>query len=86
MKKINSNLKALERSQQISHYKFMGIFPDTIGQLTPKSKVWSGQISNPSEISWLSLLPARMEKIQSKMKTLEWSQHKKSIFKMLKGS
>ena len=66
--KINSKLKALEWSQQISYYKAMGIFPDAKGQLTPQFKVWS-------EILWLSLLPARMEKIQSKMKALEWSQH-----------
>ena len=31
-------------------------------------------ISNPSEILWVYLLPARMKKIQSKMKELEWSQ------------
>ena len=52
----------------------MGIFPDAQGQLTPQSKVRSGRISNPSEILWLSLLPARKEKKQSTMKELEWSQ------------
>ena len=31
-------------------------------------------ISNPSKILWLSLWPARMKKIQSKVKKLEWSQ------------
>ena len=30
---------SLEWSQQISHYKSMGIFPDAQGQLTPQSKV-----------------------------------------------
>ena len=60
-------LKALEWSQLISHYKYMGIFPDAQGQVTPQFKVWSGRISNPSEILWLSLLPARMKKIESKM-------------------
>ena len=39
-------MKALEWSQQISHYKSMGIFPDAQGQLTPQSKVWSAQFSN----------------------------------------
>ena len=39
-------MKALEWSQQISHYKYMGIFPDAQGQLTPKSKVWSARFSN----------------------------------------
>ena len=53
------------------HYKSMGIFPDDQGQLTPQSLVRSGRISNSSEISWLSLLPARMKMIQSKMKALE---------------
>ena len=33
-------------------------FLNTQGQLTPQSD------SNPSEILWLSLLPARMKKIQ----------------------
>ena len=39
-------MKALEWSQQISHYKSMGIFPDAQGQLTPQSKVWSAWFSN----------------------------------------
>ena len=38
MKKINLKLKALEWSQQISHYKSMGIFPDAKGQLTPQPR------------------------------------------------
>ena len=33
------------------HYKFMGIFPGSQGQLTPQSLVRSGRISNSSEIS-----------------------------------
>ena len=49
----------------------MGIFPDAQGQLTPQSSVLYGRISNSSEILWLSLLPARMKKIRSKMKALE---------------
>ena len=36
MKKINSKLKALERSQHFSHYKSMGIFSDAQGQVTHK--------------------------------------------------
>ena len=50
-----------------------------------QSKVHSGQISSPS-ILWVYLLPARMKKIQSKMKALEWSQHYSLIFQTLKGS
>ena len=34
MKKIHSKLKALEWSQHFSHYKSMGIFPNTQGQVT----------------------------------------------------
>ena len=80
MKKIYQKMKALEWSQHFSHYKSMGIFPDAQGQLTPQSKVWSGRISNPSEILCVSLLPARMKKIQLRMKALEWSQHYSLIF------
>ena len=63
-----------EWSQHISHYKSMGIFPDAQGQLTHKSLVGSCPISNPFEILWLSLLPARIKKNKLKMKELEWSQ------------
>ena len=59
----------------------MGIFLDAQGQVTHKSLVESCRISNPSEILWMSLLPARMKKIQSKMKALEWSQHYLSILR-----
>ena len=74
MKKIHPKMKVLEWSQHFSHYKSMGIFTDAQGQLTHKSLVQSCQISNPFEILWLSSLPARIKKIQSKMKELEWSQ------------
>ena len=46
MKMIKSKMKELEWSQHFSHYKSMGIFPDTQGQLTPQSLVRSGRISN----------------------------------------
>ena len=39
MRMIESKMKELECSQDFSHYKSMGIFPDTQGQLTPKSFV-----------------------------------------------
>ena len=75
IKKIHPKLKVLLKwSQHFSHYKSMGIFPDTQGQLTHKSLVGSCRISNPFEILWLSSLPARIKKNQSKMKELEWSQ------------
>ena len=53
----------------------MGIFPDAQGQLTPQSEIEPGRNSKSSKMLWLSLLPARMKKIQSKMKLLEWPQH-----------
>ena len=74
MKKIHPKMKVLEWSQHFSHYRSMGIFPDAQGQLTHKSLVGSCRISNPFEILWLSLLPARIKKNKSKMKELEWSQ------------
>ena len=41
MRTIDSKMKELECSQDFSHYKSMGIFPDTQGQLTPQSLfVW----------------------------------------------
>ena len=74
MKKIHPKMKVLEGSQHFSHYKSMGIFPGAQGQLTHKSLVGSCQISNPFQILWLFLLPARIKKNKSKMKELEWSQ------------
>ena len=69
MKKIHSKMTALEWSQYFSHCKSMGIFPDARGQLTHKSLVGSCQISKPSKMLWMSLLPERI-KNQSKMKEL----------------
>ena len=42
MRMIESKIKELECSQDFSHYKSMGIFPDAQGQLTPQSLVQSG--------------------------------------------
>ena len=75
MSLIKSKMKELECSQDFSHYKSMGIFPDTHGQLTPQSLVRSSRISNSSEMLWIFLLPASMKKIRSKMKALECSEH-----------
>ena len=60
---INSKMKELECSQDFSHYKYMGIFPDAQGQLTPESLVRSGRISNSSEMLCMFSLPASMKKI-----------------------
>ena len=48
----------------------MGLFSNAQGQLTPQYLVESCQISNSFETIKLFLLPARMKKIQSKMKAL----------------
>ena len=63
MRMIDSKMKELECSQDFSHHKSMGIFPDAQGQLTPQSLVRSGRISNSSEMLWLFSLPASMKKI-----------------------
>ena len=68
---IHTKMKELECSQDFSHYKSLGIFPDAQGQLTPQSLVESGLNSNSFEIFWLSSLPAKIKKIRSKMKELE---------------
>ena len=62
MRIIDSKMKELECSQDFSHYKPMGIFPDAQGQLTPQSLVRSGRISNSSEMLWMFLLPASMKR------------------------
>ena len=46
MRLIKSKMQELDCSQDFSHYKSMGIFPDAQGQLTPQSLVRSGRISN----------------------------------------
>ena len=43
MRMINSKMKELECSQDFSHCKSMGIFPDAQVQLTPQSLVQSGR-------------------------------------------
>ena len=49
MRMIDSKKKELECSQDFSHYKSMGIFPDAQGQLTSQSLVRSSRILNSSE-------------------------------------
>ena len=78
-------MKELEFSQDFSHYKSMGIFPDAQGQLTPQSLVRSGRISNSFGVLLMRLLPANMQKICSKIEVLECSQHYTSIFQTRKG-
>ena len=61
MRMIDSKMKELECSQDFSHFKSMGIFPDAQGQLTPQSLVRSGRISNSSEMLWMFSLPASIK-------------------------
>ena len=58
-----------------------GFCPDALGQLTLQSIVGSGRILNSCETLWLSLLPAKMKKIRSKIKALGCSQHYTAIFR-----
>ena len=62
---IKNGKNVLEWPEHFSHYRYMGFFPDTQGQLSPQSVVGSGRISNSSKILWLFSLTARMKKIQS---------------------
>ena len=50
-------------------------FSDAQGQITLESVVVSGRNLNSSELFCMSLLPARMKMIESKMKELERSHH-----------
>ena len=61
-------------------------FSHSQGQITLQSRVESGSNLNSSEMLWLSLLLPSMKKIRSKLKALEWPQHKIMIFQTLKGS
>ena len=85
MKKIKLKMKVLDCSQDFSHFKSMGIFPDAQGQLTLQSTVRSSQISKSSKTAWLSSFPAKMKKIRSNIEALECSQHYTSIFQTCKG-
>ena len=78
-------MKVLDCSQEFSHYKSVGIFPDAQGQLSLQSTVRSGQITNSSKTLWLSSLSAKIKKIRSKIEALECSQHYISIFTDVQG-
>ena len=58
-----------------SLYKSMRIFSDAQGQLTLQSLVGSGQISNSSELTCMSPLPASMKRIRWKTAEERW-QHR----------
>ena len=73
MKKIHWKMKALEWSQRFPIIS-LGIFPNAQGQLTHKPFIRYCPILHPSKTLWLSSLPARIKRNQSKMKELVWSQ------------
>ena len=50
-------------------------FSDMQGQITLELVAVSGRNLNSSKLLCMSLLPARMKMIESKMKELEWSQY-----------
>ena len=60
-----SKVKVLESRVLTSVYIY---FSDATGQRTPMSVVEFRRNSNSSKLLWLSLLPARMKKIQSKIR------------------
>ena len=72
MRMIDSKMKELECSQDFSHYKSMGIFPDAQGQLTLQSVVQSGLNSNSSQLSCMSSLPAIMKRNGCKTAEKKW--------------
>ena len=66
-------------------------FSDTQGQITSESVVGSSRNLNSYKFLCMSLLPARIMMIQSRLKWLEWSQYFPMIshlgfFQTLKGS
>ena len=69
MSNIQSKMMSLEWPQDFSHTKSMGIYSDAQWHVTPQSVIRSSRISNWFKTLRWSSLPARMMKIQSKMKS-----------------
>ena len=67
-------MKELKRSQDFSHYKSMGIFPDAQGAA---NSAFLGPTWPNFELvrDVMDVLDTCMKKIRSKMKALECSQH-----------
>ena len=57
-------MKALEWSQRFSNCKYISIFPDGQGQLTPLSEVRSGRNSNSSQLLMVVLVTEDLIKIE----------------------
>ena len=89
MRKIDSKMKVLEWSQQISNCKSMQIFGDAQGKLTPQSEVGSTLNSNLSKRFTVVLVTCKTEEDPIKnevARVVTTLLHYPSIFKMLKGS
>ena len=76
MKKIKLKMKVLDCSQDFSHHKSMGIFPDAQGQLT--LQIWSN--FELVQDFLVVLLTCKNEDDPIKKEALECSQHYTSIF------
>ena len=63
-------MKVLQWPQHIPHCKSLVTIPDAQGQLSPQSQVKAGRNSNSSKLLWLSSLPEKMKRLQSKIKAL----------------
>ena len=70
---IKNEQASMETS--FSHCKFMGNFLDAQGQLSPKSRVRTGQNSNSSKILCMSSLPASIKRIGLKATKKRWRHH-----------
>ena len=76
--KIQSKMKALSSKQHFLHCKSRAKMFVTQGRAAPKPIVWSGPKTNSSEILCLSLLPASLMKIGSKLNwrhLIAWRHH-----------
>ena len=72
MKRTRSKTAEKKWQHRFSHYKSTGNFSDAKGQLSPQSVVESQRISNSSELSCMSLLPASIKRIRLKTAEKKW--------------
>ena len=84
MNQIQFKIKALECSQDFSHYKSMGIFPDAQRKLTAvHGRIWSNfELVHDFMVV---LITCKNEEDPIKMKALDCLQHYTSIFQTHKG-
>ena len=78
------DLFKIERIRVVTIFLLLKVYGDCLRHSRAANPIVHGLICpnlNPSKLLWLTLLPARIKKIQSKMKAPEWSQHYPSIFR-----